>query len=354
LKIELFYFNKKGGFMIARTFIMSALCAGFIFCISNTGRTNGVANDGETLYISDLFKNVIYRVDTTSGKITVLAGKSGKSGSANGKGGAVRFNNPNGIAHDADHIYVADSMNNAIRKINKMTGVVSTLAGSPGQSGSTDGMGTAARFNNPTCISIVGDSLYITDSQNQLIRKIDKETGAVSTIAGSAGQDGSADGSAVSSRFKFPTGIASDGKSLFVADTGNHIIRRIDIASGKVTTLAGTAGILGAANGTGPSAELNTPKGIACDGKNLYVTDPNNHLIRKIVIAAGEVSTLAGLSGSHGLEDGTGTKATFAAPENISYDAELKIVYVTDNGTEDIRKIDVETGAVTTLKLKLK
>ena len=157
--------------------------------------------------------------------------------------------------------------------------VVTTLAGT-GSSGSANGTGTSASFNAPTGITTDGTNLYVVDFGNHLIRKIVISTGVVTTLAGT-GSSGSANGTGTSASFYYPNGITTDGTNLYVADYYNHLIRKIVISTGVVTTVAGT-GLSGSANGTGTSASFHLPRGITTDGTNLYVTEGGNHLIRKI------------------------------------------------------------------------
>jgi len=144
--------------------------------------------------------------------------------------------------------------------------VVTTLAGT-GSSGSANGTGTSASFNNPYGITTDGTNLYVADYSNHLIRKIVISTGAVTTLAGT-GSSGSANGTGTSASFQSPEGITTDGTNLYVADTENYEIRHINISTGVVTTVAGT-GSSGSANGTGTSASFNYPHGITTDGTNL-------------------------------------------------------------------------------------
>ena len=157
--------------------------------------------------------------------------------------------------------------------------VVTTLAGT-GSSGSANGTGTSASFNSTHGITTDGTNLYVAEYGNHLIRKIVVSTGVVTTVAGT-GSSGSANGTGTSASFNSPQGITRDGTNLYVADTYNHLIRKIVISTGVVTTVAGT-GLSGSANGTGTSASFNLPRGITTDGTNLYVTEGGNHLIRKI------------------------------------------------------------------------
>jgi hypothetical protein len=164
---------------------------------------------------------------------------------------------------------------------NNQNNNVTTIAGSAGASGSADGTGTAARFYHPFGITTDGTNLYVTDHSNSTIRKIVISTGVVTTIAGSAGAIGSADGTGTAATFNYPIGITTDGTTLYVTDSGNNRIRKIGISTGAVTTLAG--GIAnGSADGTGAAAIFNYPTGITRDGTNLYVTDTDNNTIRKI------------------------------------------------------------------------
>src|SRR5512143_3454369 len=162
-------------------------------------------------------------------------------------------------------------------------------------------------------------------------------TGVVTTLAGSAGVPGSTDGTGTAATFHTPYGIATDGTSLFVADTGNNTIRKIDIASGVVTTLAGSAGVTGSTNGTGAGASFNHPAGITIDGTILYVADTGNDIIRKVVISSGVVTTLAGIAGNPGSFDATGTAASFARPVGIASSG--SILYVADTLNSTIRKV---------------
>ena len=218
--------------------------------------------------------------------VTTLAGSAGMSGSADGTGAAARFYGPTYITTDGMNLYVAEFDNHTIRKIVIATGVVTTLAGSAGMSGSADGTGAAARFNYPYGVTTDGTNLYVGDFINNAIRKIVISTGFVTTLAGSAGTYGSVDGTGAAARFNMPSGITTDGMNLYITDSANRTIRKIVIFSGTVTTLAGSAGMSGSADGTGAAARFNCPAGITTDGTNLYVADYLNHTIRTISNAA--------------------------------------------------------------------
>src|ERR1043166_6807989 len=173
---------------------------------------------------------------------TTLAGAASSSGSADGTGSAARFNSPGGVATDSSgNVYVADSVNSTIRKITP-GGVVTTLAGLAGSGGSADGTGSAARFYYPSGVATDSSgNVYVTDRFNCTIRKI-TAAGVVTTLAGLAGSSGSADGTGSAARFYYPEGVATDSSgTVYVADTSNQTIRKITPA-GVVTTLAGLAG----------------------------------------------------------------------------------------------------------------
>lgn len=261
----------------------------FSFGVGETGRsgarTLGLDSAGN-LYVADTLNHVIRKL-TPAGVVTTLAGSAGSSGSVDGTGAAAQFSSPYGVAVDgAGNVYVADAGNNTIRKVTA-AGVVSTLAGRDGaNSGSTDGSGANARFNNPG--GIAADSagnLYVCDTNNHTVRKV-TATGGVTTLAGAAGIRGSSDGIGLNARLNGPTGIAVDGAgNVYVSDTGNGTIRKIT-AAGFVSTIVGLAGLTGSAEGTGNAARLSTPYGVAVDGAgNLFIADSGNHLIRKGVAA---------------------------------------------------------------------
>ncbi len=228
-----------------------------------------------------------------------------------------------------------------------VTGVVSTLAGTAGQPGSADGTGASARFNDPIGVAVdAGGYVFVADTGSATIRKM-TPAGVVVTHAGTAGQFGSIDGTGTDARFLNPTSVAVDaGENVYVADFGANTIRKITIDL-AVSTLAGTAMLSGSTDGTGASARFDSPWGVAVDGSgNVYVTDWGNSTIRKIS-STGVVSTFAGSAGQPGSADGTGTAARFASPTGVAVDRSGN-VYVADWGNSTIRKI-TPAGVVSTL-----
>jgi len=298
-----------------------------------------ITTDGTNLYVADISNQIIRQVVIATGVVTTLAGTALSTGYTDGIGAAAQFSNPEGITTDGTNLYVVDTNNEIIRQVVIATGVVTTLAGTAGMRGSTDGTGATAQFDNPVGITTDGTNLYVADRNNDAIRKIVIATGVVTTLAGTAGNSGGADGIGAAAQFRNPEGITTDGTNLYVADTGNEIIRQVVIATGVVTTLAGTAGMRGSIDGMGAAARFGYRLwDITTDGTNLYVVDTRNETIRKIVIATGVVTTLAGTTLSTGSTDGTGAAARFDEPTGITTDGAS--LYVTDLNNQTIRQID--------------
>jgi len=297
----------------------------------------GITGDGTNLYVVDTFNNTIRMMTPGSGRIIALAGHAGPNASVDGIGEEARFNNPQDITGDGRYLYVTDTHNNTIRRIEIATATITTIAGTSGVRGHADGTGTNATFNIPAGITTDGTSLYVVDSGNNTVRRIEIGTWKVTTVAGSPGSGGWADGVGKEASFYQPDGITTDGRYLYVVDQGNSIIRRIDPATGRVRTIAGTANETGTADGIGAAARFYKPGGITTDGKSLYVTDTFNHTVRVIDIASGKVATLAGEPRVRGARDGNGSTATFYRPTGITYDGNA--LYVVDARNDTVRKI---------------
>ncbi|MDB6125353.1 MAG: repeat containing protein [Pedosphaera sp.] len=300
---------------------------------------NSIAADSAgNVYVADTENSTIRKI-TTNGFVSTFAGSAGNFGSANGVGTNARFYGPQGIAVDgAGFLYVADTANATIRRITP-TGVVGTLAGSAGNFNSFDGTGTNANFYQPQSLAVDNTgNVYVADTWNHTIRKI-TPAGAVSTLAGLAGNAGSADGTNSKARFNRPSGIAVDGATnLFVADFGNHTIRKIT-PGGLVSTIAGLAGVWGNADGTNSAARFFQPQGILADNAgNLFVADSGNQTIRKISASGTNrvVTTVAGLPGNAGNADGTDDAARFYFPAGVALDG-AGYFYVADLGNNTIR-----------------
>jgi len=298
------------------------------------------------IYVADSGNNTIRKI-TPDGTVTTLAGVAGQTGSADGPGNTARFAGPGGIVSDSvGNLYIADTYNNAIRKLTP-DGTVTTLAGSPGETGSVDGFGASAQFKGPARITWnpITRALYVTDNNSQ-VRRITAH-GVVTTLTGAPAESGTADGPATSARFSFTNGIAiGAGGNLYVADMDNGTIRQIT-RDGVVSTFAGTPGKGGNADGTGAAAQFGGVGTIAADRSGtLYVAEFYNDTIRKVT-SAGVVTTFAGASGKAGRADGTGTAAQFAGPNDVAMDTAGNL-YVADFYANTIRKITPD-AVVTTL-----
>lgn len=247
------------------------------------GLTAGLDAAGNFVF-ADTLNNLVRRV-APDGSVTTIAGTAGASGTDDGAAASAKFVSPGGVAVDASgNVFIADGGNNTIRRL--AGGRVSTFAGLARTAGSADGSAAAARFNNPSGVACdAAGNIYVADTGNHLIRKI-TATGVVSTLAGVAGSSGSSDGLGALARFRSPTALVVDSSGkVYVADTGNHSIRVIDV-TGFVSTVAGSSGNSGSADGTGNAARFKEPSGLALDGAGgIYISDTQNNTVRKASVA---------------------------------------------------------------------
>jgi len=311
------------------------------------------ADTDGTLYVADTANHVIRKISPT-GAVTTLAGKIGVAGELDAAGVSATFNSPQGIAvvtsgASKGVVYVADTGNHTIRRITP-EGVVTTPAGDGGTQGDAGGNGPSARFRSPKGVAVnsTGTTVYVADAGNHTIRSL-TVTGTttitvnVALVAGGSQLVGDTDAAGAVARFRDPSAIAVDNvERLYVADTGNHKVRKI--VSGVVTTLAGNV-TAGNANGTGTAAQFSSPQGVTCDttGANIYVGDTGNHLLRRVT-SAGVVTTLAG-TGAPGSADGTGAAASFNGLQEMTL--QNGNIYVADRTNHTIRL--VSTAGLTSL-----
>jgi sugar lactone lactonase YvrE len=328
-------------------------------------------------------------VEVEPNGIERVAGALGGGGMLDGLGAGARFSQPVALAADptapagaGGAVLVVDRGNSVIRRVTA-SGVTTTVAGRPMQPGYQDGLALMAQLDHPEAIAVAPDGvMVISDTGNHVIRRVDL-FGNVQTLAGSAGQPGSADGAGGTARFDRPRGIAIAPEGVvFVADSGNHTIRQIS-PEGQVTTLAGASGIPGATDGPVSGARFFTPVGLARDaGGQLFVTEENHFGIRVIsplgmvttrpgpgptsavaVDASGQVyladcagsaiwRAAAGAAptvwagGTAGYADGSGTKALFRCPSGIAFGAG-GLMFVTDKGNDVIRQVDTMASVTT-------
>ena len=307
----------------------------------------GIAFDRSsgTLLVSDALNSTVRRV-TAAGVVTTVAGAAGQQGSANGTGAAARFNFPFGIAVDGSgNIFVADMFNNLVRRITP-AGVVSALAGTFDNDAVVDGTGSAAAMGYPEGIAVDANGvIFVTDAQNHVVRRI-TAAGVVTTIAGSVGQSGAANGVGAVARFNQPSGLAVESSgTIVVADSGNHVIRRIN-AAGTASTVSGVLATQGSSDGPRSTARFSSPGGVTLtEAGDLVVTDTRNHTLR-VITPTGVVSTLAGSPGIAGHVGGTGSVVRFSSPTGVAA-GPGRILYVADSGNHVIRRVEA-TGAVAT------
>ncbi len=315
---------------------------------------DAAADSSGNVYIADSGNNRIRRVDT-SGNISTFAGTG--AASSTGDGGAASsatLNSPEKLALDSsDNIYIGERGGNRVRKIDA-AGIISTIAGLGPTAVGDGGAASSASLNLPSgAAADAAGNIYIADAANNRIRKIDASTGNISTIAGTGTAGNTGDGAAATSAtLSSPYGVAldSDG-NVYIADTGNDRVRKVTVSSGNIAALAGTgtAGFTGD-GGAATSATLRGPRGVAVDSSgNVYIADSQNERIRKVTISTGNIETIAGTgtAGSNG-DGGLATAAQVNFPHDLTLDASGN-VYICDTFNSLIRKIDVSTGNISTI-----
>jgi sugar lactone lactonase YvrE len=293
------------------------------------------------MYVADAGASTIRRI-TPNGTVSTIMGEAGVAGSGDGTGGYGYLDHPKALAVSAGgYIYVADTDNQAIRILYPNgNGIVFgpflvTLAGSPGMQGDADGTGASARFTAPAGIAVAPDyTLFVGDTGTDRIRQLHLSA-VVTSLAGVDGSPGAGDGPAAMAGFHGPTGLAIDtAGNIYVADTENDVIRRLG-KDGMVTTIAGTAGQPGFVDGAGSTARFDHPTALALDSLgNLYVADTGNHAIRRIA-PSHMVSTVIG-TGAPGHRNGAGVTALLNAPSGVAFDSAGRL-FIADAGNRVIR-----------------
>jgi hypothetical protein len=346
----------SGTIAITHSAILSALeimASGWYVSGSSDGTGTGARFAGPYGAVPDGSGNV-YVTDTTAirkivpstGVVTTVVGKLNPilPSITDGPVSTATIVAARGITKIGTDIYFVD--NHSVRRWDMAGGTVAIIAGSGSVAGTTNGVGTSARFSSPGGLTTDGTNIFVADASNNCIRKIAITAGptyTVTTIAGScgaanAGTDSTTDATLV--RFHGPNHAVYLGGYIYVSDNGGATIRKVEVATGYTTTLAGTYASTGNTEGTGAAARFNTPTGITTDGVNLYVGETNNYNIRKVT-TAGVVTSIAG-SYTAGWGDGyaqaSGVKFYF--PVGLTYDSSANALYVAELGNYALRKID--------------
>jgi sugar lactone lactonase YvrE len=326
----------------------------------NLSNSRGLAVDSSrNVFIADAGHHVIREANRSTGLLTSIVGTLSSNGYS-GDGGpatSAKLNFPQGVALDsAGNLFIADTGNNVIREIAATTQVISTIAGTgiAGFAGDNGGA-TVATLNAPLAVALdsSGTLLYIADTGNNVIRKVVLSTGVITTVAGTGAQchipnpptattcgDG---GLATSANLNNPQSVALDSSgNLYIADTANFVIR--EVSGGNISTVAGSYVAGGgcqtttSCNNAGPatSAQLNNPQGVAVDSSgNIYIADTGNNIIRKV--AGGNISTVVG-NGTAGFTEGSATRAELLSPNALAFDS-TGTLYIDDAGNQAVRKI---------------
>lgn len=289
-----------------------------------------LSRDGGFALVADEANHRLRRIDRATGEVATVAG-SGRSGWADGVGGAAEFRGLVCVALSADGTFalVGDG-NLTLRRVELATGQVVTVAGSPDTFGDRDGAGSAARFRLISGLALSADGRFALVSQafSPVIRRVELATGQVDSPHHLADA-------------LFPTGIALSQGGDFAVVLVDNSLRRIDLRGGQITLLAGNPDQPGGCDGAGLAARFARPQGVAlsADGRWALVGDTKNHALRLVDLTTGLVSTLAGSAGQRGYRDGSGDQARFNAPAGVALSADGRLALVADYENHVIRQI---------------
>ncbi|MEK7765562.1 MAG: hypothetical protein AAB368_04930, partial [bacterium] len=313
---------------------------------------------GGSVFVADLITQRVRGIDPVPWTITTVAGTgfAGWSGDG-GPGTAAKVNDPYGLAVDtARNLYIADLLNQRVRRWDRATGNISTVAGTGLVPYNGDGIAaTAANLTFPAGVALdAAGNLYVADYGNARVRRVDAGTGLISTIAGTgaAGYNGDTI-AATAAQLDTPGGLALDGSaSLFIADTGSHRVRHVDAETGRIATVAGT-GVAGF-NGDGLAAtfaQLDAPDGLALNaGGNLLIADRGGNRLRRITAGTGILDTRAGTGTAGYAGDGNpAALARFSAPTDVAVDS-AGAIFIADRDNHVVRRIDPTTGLMETVQ----
>ncbi|MBI5853948.1 MAG: hypothetical protein HZB35_01695 [Nitrospirae bacterium] len=315
----------------------------------------GIAVDAAgNVYISDSTNNRVRKIDAATGTITTVAGNGTRDYSGDG-GPAVKASIafPMGLAADREgHLFIADARNHRIRRVDARTGIITSVAGQGMRGlGGDNGPALSALLSYPTSVAVDEEgNLYIADSENGGIRRVDKKTGVISSVVGEGTPGAKTDPTGtptIRGLFVAPVGLTYDGKgSLYVADSFLNRIKKVELATRKVTIVAGK-GVNQYCGDGGPAKEacLNQPSAVALDGAgNVYIADAGNDRVRKVDVKSGIMTTIAG-SGQRGFsgDNGPAAKASLAFPTGVAVDPQGRLLIVEPNNNR-ARRVEARNG----------
>jgi trimeric autotransporter adhesin len=308
----------------------------------NQPRDTAMGPDG-SVYVADTYNNRIRRI-APDGTITTVAGNG--SATYNGDGipaTSASLSLPHDVTVDsAGVVYIADSAHHRIRRVS-LNGIITTISGTGVSGGSGDGgPATSARLKNPKSVALYGGALYTSGLDNK-VRRIDLTTGIITRVAGTGTAGYSGDGGpATSARLHAPQRLAIDSTgNIYVADTMNSVIRRIDAASRTIRTVAGVGGTEGLRGDGGPAASalLNSPRGLALDGDGLlYIADSDNHRVREVDLSTGIITAVVGTSAGYAGDGGPAVSARLRQPRGLTVTPQGDLL-IAESGNSVIRKV---------------
>lgn len=326
---------------------------------STLSQPYGVAVDSAgNVYIADQDNYRIRKVTASTGIISTIAGNGTSAYSGDGvPGPSAEISTVNGIASDASgNVFIADTGNCVVREVKATTGIITTVAGTPGQCGfaGDGGLSTSAKLNSAYGVGVdKSDNMYIADFQNLRIRKA-VLGGKISTVAGNGLLYYTAGNTAVEAALYLPQSATVDASgNVYIADTGNCVVRKVAAETGDISTIAGVPDSCGYSGdgGAAISALLNDPTKVILDSSgNLYISDELNSAVRKITASTGDISTVAGTPTSCGYSGngGAATSAELAHPTGLAFDASENL-YIADQANAVIRKVNAATQEITTV-----
>jgi len=322
------------------------------------GFSSGIALDAAgNLFIADLDYQRVRRVDAASGIIETVAG-NGNFGFSGDEGPAIdaSLSGPMGVVLDArGNLFIADRDNNRVRRVDAATAIITTVAGNGGSGSSGDGdLATRAELDWPVAVALdASGNLFIADQRNQRVRRVDSASAIITTVAGNGADGFGGDGyRAVNARLSYPSGVVLDAAgNLFIADTLNNRIRRVDVITRVITSIAGTGSPSFSGDGSAAvTASLLMPGDVAVDQSgDLFIADTSNQRIRRVDAATGTIRSVAG-NGHEAFtgDGGLALSTSLANPRGIAVDAAGNL-FVADAGNDRVRRVDAVTQLITTV-----